>query len=121
MGFHLETILAAQTNPLGVAHVFHHYGSMTVSVADMSGIDDLPNTFACEILNVPCTDDGKVVGTEDNKALKLGKRSNPTTLGFNNDEMKHVEEILRRIDCYYYCELRDDIVVFRKGGMEELL
>ena len=118
MGFHVETILAAQTNPLGVAHAFHHYGNMTVSVADMSGIDDLPNMVACEILNVPCTDNGKALGTENNEALVLGKRSNPTTLGFGEDEMNVAEQILRRMDCYYYCDVRDHITILH--GSDEM-
>jgi len=110
-GFNVDKILAAQVNPMGVAHAFYRYGNMNVTVADMVGIDDLPNMVACEILNVPCTDKGKVVGLEDEQVLIVGDRSNPTTLGLSDGDMNEVEEILRRMDCYYYCGLRSKIAI----------
>lgn len=118
IGFNVQEILASQANPIGIANAFATFAGWNVTIVDMSGIEDLPNTVACEILGVPCTNNNKVVGYENEDVLTLAKRSNPTSLGFSSEDMNEVEDILRMMDCYYYCELRDNISILH--GTDEM-
>ena len=115
IGFRVDKVIAAQINSFGIADAFHRYGRMNVTIIDMSGVDDLPNVVACEILRIPCSQSKKVIGYEHDKDLFLGKRSNPTLLGFNEHEMHHVEFTLRMMDCTYYCALRTNISVLHSN------
>lgn len=112
MEFYVETILAAQINPMGVAHAFHEYGNMSIVVGDMSGMSDLSNTIACEVLQVPCTTEGKIVGFTKKTSKVLNQRDAPVSIGLSDEELQEVEEVLRRMDCYYYCgTLRGNITI----------
>jgi uncharacterized protein (DUF2164 family) len=109
--FDVETIIAAQINAMGVADAFIRHGNMTATMGDMSDMDDVPSTVVCEVLKIPCTEDGKVKKRE---SKVLNQRSNPTELGMNDAEMVKVEEIIRRMDCFYYCNgLKDSLTVLR--------
>lgn len=110
MEFHVKKILAAQLSPMGIASAFLRHGNMSVIMGDMSNMPDISNTIACEVLKVPCTDQGKVLGF--NKTAKVrNQRSNPVELGLNPEQLKEVEEVLRKMDCFYYCDLRDNLDV----------
>jgi hypothetical protein len=107
MQYDISKIVASQTNPMGVADAFLKSGNnMKVVLADMSGMDDLSNVIVCEILQLPCISDGKVA-----EAAIMNQRSNPTDLGMTDAELEQVERILRQMDCYYYCGMRDKITV----------
>ena len=101
--FHIETIIASWLNPMGLANAFVRYGNVNVTIGDMSGMEDVPNTVACELLQIPCTNDGNIVGQSMQKTILLNKRSNPTELGMTDGDLNEAEEILRRMDCFYYC------------------
>ena len=112
MSFNVDKIISAQVNPMGIAYAFLKYGNnVNVTIADMSGIEDLPNAVACEILDVPCTDNGKVVGLEDEEVLMLFQRDDTVELRLSHEEMIEVEDVLRRMDCYYYCALRGNVTI----------
>ena len=107
--FDVEKIIAAQINPMGVADAFVRYGNMTATMGDMSNIHDVPSTVVCEVLKIQCTDEGTVKKVEPKV---LNQRSNPTELGMDETDMENVEEILRRMDCFYYCNgLKDKLTV----------
>jgi hypothetical protein len=96
---------------MGLADAFVRYGNVNATIGDMSGMADVPNTVACELLQIPCTNDGNIVGRPTKKSVVLNRRSNPTELGMTDGDLEEAEEVLRRMDCYYYCGLRDSITV----------
>lgn len=108
--FHMDKILAAQLAPMSVASAFSKFGNTSVVIGDMSGMEDISNAVACEVLQVPCTNEGMVVGYNKTRKV-LNQRSNPVELGLNKKEIEQVEDILRRMDCYHYCELRPHVTI----------
>ena len=107
--FDVEKIIASQINPMGVADAFVRYGNITATMGDMSDIQDVPSTVVCEVLKLPCTDEGRVKNLEPKV---LNQRSNPTELGMEDTDVEKMEEILRRMDCFYYCNgLKDYLTV----------
>lgn len=109
MEFFVQRIVASQVNPMGVARAFSNH--MNVIVGDMSQMDDISNTIACQVLQVPCTKEGKIVGLAEKKPKVLNQRDNPVEIGFSPDEIKEVEDVLREMDCYYYCDLRGNLTI----------
>ena len=109
MEFFVQRIVAAQINPMGVAHAFSNH--MNVIVGDMSEMKDISNTIACKVLQVPCTSDNKIVGLAEKKPKVLNQRDNPVEIGLSPNDMKEVEDVLRRMDCYYYCDLRGNLTI----------
>lgn len=108
---HVDKIIASQINPMGVADAFVRYGNMSVTIGDLSNIVDAPSTVACEILGIPCSDENKVIGWENKEPIVENQRHIPASLGLSNASMNAIEDILRWMDCYYYCGLRDNVTV----------
>jgi len=111
MQFNVDKIVEAQINPMAVAAALMRYGNMSVIVGDMSNMTDISNTIACKVLKVPCTDENRVVGWNKTKPKVLNQRENPAPLGLSETEMQEVEDVLRRMDCYHYCELKGNITI----------
>ena len=111
MEFNVNKIIETQVNPMGVARAFLRYGNTSIVVGDMSNMTDISNTVACEVLGVPCTKEQKVVGWNKTKPKLLNQRENPAPLGFSDAEMIQVEDILRRMDCYYFCGMRENATI----------
>lgn len=72
---------------------------------------DVSNTVACEVLQISCTNDRNIVGRSIKKSMVRNKRSNPTELGMADGDLEEAEEFLHRMDCYYYCGLKDNLTV----------
>ena len=106
---YVDKFIASQLNPMGVASAFQKY--MNVSIIDMSGVEDMSSEVACEVLGIPCTAHNKVLGWEDKEILMENHRPRPTLLKLSDATKAEMENILRRMDCYYYCGIRDNVKV----------
>ena len=112
--FNVDKIVAAQINPMGVANAFLRYGNMSVTVGDMSNMTDIPSTIVCEVLGIPCNEKGKVIGLNKTKPKVLNQRENPVELRLSAKDMNEVENVLRRMDCFYYCDLRENVTILHE-------
>lgn len=123
MKYDLETILSSQLNPFGVAFAYSTYGAANITMIDMTGVPDgdIPSSVTCDIMGLPCEDGKLAVGQETESAQKNHK-SESTELGM---ALTEAEEIIRDMDCYYYCLLGENgvkilhgkDVVFQDGKM----
>jgi hypothetical protein len=111
MQYNVSTIISAQVNPFGVAYAYHHYLGANVTMIDMAGVrdGDTPSSVVCEVLQLPCKN-GKL---EDLTVVPKtrNKRPNPTELAMTADEIEEAEQILRDMDCFYYCRLGGALTV----------
>ena len=117
MQYNISTIISAQVNPFGVAHAYHSYLGANVTMIDMAGVSDgdTPSSVVCDVLQLPCQNgrlDDAAAATATGVVPKArNKRQNPTDLGMTTDEIEEAEEILRDMDCFYYCRLGDALTV----------
>jgi hypothetical protein len=107
---HLET----QGNPLAIVHEL--LGSLggnvnvntnwNVTLIDMGGVQrdglDISHVVACEVLGVPCDDNGWVQGLEHTSMHANNRSGDP---GLTNVQLDELEWILRQRDCSYMTEL----------------
>jgi len=112
MRYNISAILAAQLNPFGVAYAYHEYGGADVTMIDMAGVKDgdIPNSVVCDILKLHCTAEGKLSNYGE-KPKARNKKVEPTDLGMSDDDLNEAEEIIRDMDCYYYCQLGSNLNV----------
>ena len=117
MQYNITTIISAQVNPFGVACAYHHYLKANVTMIDMAGVSDgdTPSSVVCDVLQLPCQNgrlDDAAAATATGVVPKTrNKRPNPTDLGMTTDEIEEAEEILRDMDCFYYCRLGNALTV----------
>lgn len=113
MRYNISTILAAQLNPFGVAYAYHEYGGADVTMIDMAGVKDgdVPSSVVCDILKLPCTAEGKLDSNSEIVSQARNKKVEPTDLGMSDDDLNEAEEIIRDMDCYYYCQLGNNLNV----------
>ena len=122
MQYNISTIIAAQVNPFGLAHAYHHYLGADVTMIDMAGVrdGDTPSSVVCDVLRLPCNKNGKLDDSSAVMPKTRNKRPNPTDLAMTADEIEEAEQILRDMDCFYFCRLggalavisgRDDVFV----------
>jgi len=117
MQYNISTIISAQVNPFGVAYAYHHYLGANVTMIDMAGVSDgdTPSSVVCDMLQLPCKngklDDSATAAATGVVPKTRNKRPNPTDLAMTADEIEEVEQILRDMDCFYYCRLRDALTV----------
>ena len=113
MQYNISTIIAAQVNPFGIAHAYHHYLGADVTMIDMAGVrdGDTPSSVICDVLRLPCNKNGKL-GDSSAVIPKIeNERPNPADLAMTADEIEEAEKILRDMDCYYFCRLGDALAV----------
>ena len=113
MQYNISTIISAQVNPFGLAYAYHHYLRATVTMIDMAGVrgGDTPSSVVCDVLRLPCDENGKLKDSMAIVSKTRNKRPNPTDLAMTADEIEEAEQILRDMDCYYFCRLRDALTV----------
>ena len=108
-GDHVEKIVTAQLNPMGVANTFIRHGNATVTIGDESGMVDVLGTVACEVLHVsPCNDTEWI----NNYSTAAGARAPPPEM--KNKHLVEMETILRRMDCFYYCRMRGKLTILHE-------
>ena len=111
MKFDVSRIFAAQINPFGVANAYHVHGGANLTILDMAGTDgDIPSVVVCDVLNLPCTAKGRLEEEElgsaniDHEAV-MNKREIKSSLEMADDDLKELEDVIRSMDCYYFCRL----------------
>mmetsp|Transcript_21251 Transcript_21251/g.30790 ORF Transcript_21251/g.30790 Transcript_21251/m.30790 type:complete len:190 (+) Transcript_21251:34-603(+) len=112
--YHTDRIFAAQINPFGIANAYHEQGGANVTMVDMAGAEnrDIAGAVVCDILRLPCTAEKTLVDFPDfERPTDQNKRDEPMTLGMSDEDMTEMENIIRQMDCYYYCRVKDDINV----------
>ena len=123
--YDIETILTAQLNPFGMAYAYHKYGNANVTLIDMNGTPDgdVPSSVVCDILGLPCSN-GKMAGGTEVESAVLNHKSSRTQLGMTDAHLSEAEEVIRDMDCYYYCLLGENIhvlhgkdLIFQDGRM----
>lgn len=113
MKYNISTIISAQVNPFGLAYAYHHYLGADVTMIDMAGVrdGDTPSSVVCDVLRLPCNKNGKLGDSTSVVPKTRNKRPNPTDLAMTADEIEEAEQILRDMDCYYFCRLGDALTV----------
>ena len=117
MQYNITTIISAQINPFGVANAYYRYLGANVTMIDMAGVSDgdTPSSVVCDVLQLPCQNgrlgDAAAAIATGVVPKTRNKRPNPTDLGMTSDEIEEAEQILRDMDCFYYCRLGDALTV----------
>ena len=113
MQYNISTIISAQVNPFGLAYAYKLYLGADVTMIDMAGVrdGDTPSSVLCDVLRLPCNKNGKLDDASAVMPKTRNKRPNPTDLGMTADEIEEAEQILRDMDCYYFCRLGDALTV----------
>ena len=113
MKYNIETILAAQLNPFGVAHAYSKHGDVDVSLMDMSGVPDgdVPSSVVCDVLGLPCKNN-KLAAGQTTESSKKNHKKEKVELGLTDEHLAEAEEIIRDADCHYYCLLGEKVKVF---------
>jgi hypothetical protein len=116
MKYDVETILSAQLNPFGVAYAYNSHAAVNVTFIDMTGVPegDVPSSVTCDILGLPCQD-GKLAAGQETESVQKNHRSESTELGM---DLTEAEEIIRDMDCHYYCLLGENGVKVLHGKDE---
>lgn len=114
--------VSTYVNPLGMAlGIIQKYGIST-TVLDMTGIAeqgmDVCHAFACSVLKVNCTSDGKwVQGLEGTVFQDNSRFADP---GISKDEIQQMEQVFLQRDCAYYEELYNESnfhLFYRHSGL----
>ena len=116
--YNMTLQLTTWINPWGLAYALQKHAGAKVTLVDMAGVvnQDIPSVVACDVLKLPCRD---VVVNANNETTTVRQldvvdfdyakvanaNSAPGPTGFNDDELAQAEQLLRQIDCYYFCEL----------------
>ena len=95
-------------NPLGLVQELRRHG-WNVTLIDMGGVDeqglDIAHVSACNVLRIPCTDDGWVRGINHTVVQNVKQRE---MTEFTQQHLDDMEWLFRKRDCSYRSILEHD-------------
>ena len=93
---------------LGLVEKFLNKG-LNVVIADISGITnsgyDISNVIACEILQVPCTDQNQVKGSSPPLVMNT-KHNFKGTIDLSDEQLDLMDQVMKDFDCKYKTMLK---------------
>ena len=101
---HLNSV----ANPLGIVDTLRRQG-WNVTLIDMGGVErdglDIAHVLACQVLHVPCTERGWIVGFQEQRLVTNHRTGDPELSPL---QRKELEWLLRQRDCSYRQSLQSD-------------